>query len=48
MEEKKVKDEEGKKFADSVGAIFASISAQKNIGITELFEKVEEAIKKKN
>ena len=48
LTEKKVEEEEGKKFADSVGAIFASISAQKNIGITDLFEKIEGAIKKKN
>ena len=46
LTEKKVKDEEGKEFADSVGAIFASVSAKENIGIKELFEKVGEAIKK--
>ena len=46
LTEKKVKDEEGKEFADSVGAIFASVSAKENIGITELLEKVGEAIKK--
>ena len=48
LEVKKVKDREGKKFADSVGAIFASISAEENIGITELFEKLIELLKKKN
>ena len=46
LAEKKVKDEEGKEFADSVGAIFASVSAKENIGITELIQKVGEAIKK--
>ena len=45
LAEKKVKDEEGKEFADSIGAIFASISAKENIGITELVQKVVEAIK---
>ena len=40
LSEKKVKEEEGKEFADSIGAIFASVSSKENIGITALFEKV--------
>ena len=48
LNEKKVKDEEGKEFADSIGAIFASISAKNNIGIRELIQKVAEAIKNNN
>ena len=47
LEEKKVKDEEGKEFADSIGAIFASVTAKDNIGISQLFEKIAEAIKNK-
>ena len=45
LSEKKVKEEEGKEFADSIGAIFASVSSKENIGITELFEKVGDAVK---
>ena len=45
LTEKKVNEEEGKEFADSIGAIFASVSAKENIGITELIEKIAEAIK---
>ena len=41
--DKKVKDEEGKEFADSIGAIFASISAKENIGISALIDKIVEA-----
>ena len=48
LTEKEVKDEEGKEFADSIGAIFASISAKNNIGIRELIQKVAEAIKNNN
>ena len=48
LSEKKVKDEEGKEFADSIGAIFASVSAKENIGIQELFQKIAEAVKNKN
>ena len=47
LKEKKVKDEEGKEFADSIGAIFASVTAKDNIGISQLFEKIAEAIKNK-
>ena len=45
LSEKKVKEEEGKEFADSIGAIFASVSSKENIGITALFEKVGGAVK---
>ena len=48
LSEKKVKDEEGKEFADSIGAIFATVSAKENIGIQELFQKIAEAVKNKN
>ena len=48
LSEKKVKDEEGKGFADSIGAIFATVSAKENIGIQELFQKIAEAVKNKN
>ena len=41
--DKKVKDEEGKEFADSIGAIFSSISAKENIGISALIDKIVEA-----
>ena len=47
LNEKKVKDEEGKEFAESIGAIFASVSAKDNIGIPTLFEQVLQAIKNK-
>ena len=48
LSKKKVKDEEGKGFADSIGAIFASVSAKENIGIQELFQKIAVAVKNKN
>ena len=48
LSEKKVKDEEGKGFADSIGAIFATVSAKENIGIQELFQKIAEGVKNKN
>ena len=48
LSEKKVKDEEVKGFADSIGAGFATISAKENIGIQELIEKIAEAAKNKN
>ena len=48
LSEKKVKDEEGKEFADSIGAIFATVSAKENFGIQELFQKIAEAVKNKN
>ena len=43
LSNKKVKDEEGKEFADSIGAIFASISAKENIGISAFINKIVEA-----
>ena len=43
-----VKDEEGKGFADSIGAGFATVSAKDNVGIQELIEKIAEAAKNKN
>ena len=47
LSEKKVKDEEGKGFADSIGAGFATVSAKENVGIQELIEKIAEAAKNK-
>ena len=46
LENKKVKDEEGKAFADSIGADFFSISAKNNIGLSQLFQRIGEALKK--
>ena len=43
LSNKKVKDEEGKEFADSIGANFASISAKENIGISAFIDKIAEA-----
>ena len=45
---KKIKDEEGKGFADSIGAGFTTVSAKENVGIQELIEKIAEAAKNKN
>ena len=47
LNEKKVKDEEGKGFADSIGAGFTTVSAKENVGIQELIEKIAEATKNK-
>ena len=47
LEEKKIKDEEGKQFAESISAIFASVSAKDNIGLSDLFEQIGQAIKNK-
>ena len=46
LEDKKVKDEEGKAFAESIGADFFSISAKNNIGLSQLFERIGEVLKK--
>ena len=46
-EEKKVKDEEGKEFAQSIGADFFSVTATDNNSVTELFTKIEEKLKNK-
>ena len=45
LENKKVKDEEGEEFAKSIGASFFSVSAKDNIGISNLFEKIAEALR---
>ena len=45
LEDKKVKDEEGEEFAKSIGASFFSVSAKDNIGISNLFEKIAEALR---
>ena len=45
LEDKKVKDEEGEEFAKSIGAGFFSVSAKDNIGLSNLFEKIAEALK---
>ena len=47
-DEKVVKDEEGKEFAESIGAIFVSVSAKDNIGISNLFEQIAQNIHNKN
>ena len=47
LAEKKIKDEEGKAYAESIGAIFASISAKDNTGIEALFQNIAEAINNK-
>ena len=39
-EQRQVEDEEGEKFAKSVGAFFASTSAKNDSGITNLFENI--------
>ena len=46
LSNKKVNDEEAKDFASKIGANFFSVSAKDNIGLSELFEKVGEAINK--
>ena len=46
LEDKKVKDEEGKAFAESIGADFFSISAKNNIGLSQLFERIGEVLQK--
>ena len=37
--EKEVSEEEGKKFASEIGAVFHLISCKESIGINELFEE---------
>ena len=46
ISERKVDDKEGKEFADSIGASFASISCKNNTGIKEIFEKLAEKLLK--
>ena len=48
LSEKKVKDEEGKGFADSIGAGFTTVSAKEGVGVQGLIEKIAEAAKNKN
>ena len=43
-EERKVSDDEGKKFADEIGAIFVSTSAKNADGIQALFDNVGQKI----
>ena len=43
-EERKISDEEGKKFANEIGAIFASTSAKNASGIQALFDNVGQKI----
>ena len=43
-EERKISDEEGKKFANEIGAIFASTSAKSASGIQALFDNVGQKI----
>ena len=46
ISERKVDDKEGKEFADSIGASFASVSCKNNTGIKEIFEKLAEKLLK--
>ena len=46
LDDQKVKDEEGKEFAESIGANFFSISVKDNKGISNLFDKIGETLKK--
>ena len=48
LSDKKVKEEDGKKFAESIGAMFFEISAKENIGISNMFEKIAVETKNKN
>ena len=48
LSDKKVKEEDGKKFAESIGAMFFEISAKENIGISNMFEKIAKETKNKN
>ena len=48
LSDKKVKEEDGKKFAESIGAVFFEISAKENIGISNMFEKIAVETKNKN
>ena len=47
LDDQKVKDEEGKEFAERIGANFFSISVKDNIGISNLVDKIVETSKKK-
>ena len=40
LDDKIVNDEDGEKFAESIGAIFASVSAKDNIGLSDLLERI--------
>ncbi len=46
LNDKKVTDEEGRAFADSIGAKFFTVSAKDNIRLNELFEKIGEELLK--
>ena len=48
LSDKKVKEEDGKKYAESIGAMFFEISAKENIGISNMFEKIAVETKNKN
>ena len=48
LSDKKVKEEDGKKFAESIEAMFFEISAKENIGISNMFEKIAVETKNKN
>ena len=39
FKEEQVREEEGKKFAESIGAVFHLTSCKESIGIDELFEE---------
>ena len=47
LTEKKVKDEEGKEFADSVGAIFLQYQPKKILELLSYFKKLERLLKNK-
>ena len=48
LSDKKIKEEDGKKYAESIEAMFFEISAKENIGISNMFEKIAEEAKNKN
>ncbi len=48
LDDKKVKDEEAKEYAEKIGASFFTVSAKDNIGLSALFEKIGEEMKNKH
>ena len=44
FENQQITENEGKDYADEIGAIFKSTSAKKSIGITPLFQEIAEKI----
>ena len=44
FEQQEVKEEEGRKFAEEIGAVFQSTSAKESVGIDRLFHDIGEKI----